>query len=89
MANESKYGYCRENRGPLKAYHIRKLEPSGKKFDQLANTLALCGLRVECDLDMDITESSLKTENDGYRVCGACKEEYTTSVLFAHRRRPA
>jgi hypothetical protein len=89
MANESKYSYCRENREPLTGYHIRKLGPSGKKFDQPADTLALCGRRVEYDLNMDITESTLKMENDGYRLCGACKEEYTASLLFAHRRRPA
>jgi hypothetical protein len=83
----SKYSFCRENRKHLTGFHIRKLRPSGGRLDDLTDTLALCGRRVEYDLTMEVTESSLETE--GWHTCDACKEEWRSSVLAAARRRLA
>jgi hypothetical protein len=78
-SNASKYGFCRENRNPLTGYHIRKLGPLGRA-DQLVDTLALCGSRVEYDLKTEITQSALGTE--AWRICPACKEEYRAYHSF-------
>jgi hypothetical protein len=84
---DSKYSFCRENRGHLTGFHIRKLRPSGRRLVDRADTLALCGRRVEYDLTIEVTEPSLETE--GWRTCDACKEEWRSFALAAARGRLA
>jgi hypothetical protein len=63
------YSFCSESTEPLSEYHIRKV----------GDEVALCGHRVECDLETKITENSLKTEE--WHTCPVCNERYRTVAV--------
>lgn len=52
-------------------WHIRMLTDKGIKLGGGADTKALCGVKVQWDLDVPITEHHLNNN-----VCRKCYEEY-------------
>lgn len=81
MADISKYSFCRENGEHLAGFHIRKFGPAGRS-DYLVDTPALCGKRIAYDLNTEITESTLVTED--WRLCPSCNVECRASVAMSN-----
>lgn len=63
------YSFCETvTATSISPWHIRKLTEKGKKLGGGADTLALCGIKVSCDLKTDIDEIHLK------HACKKCVE---------------
>jgi len=56
---------------PYSRWHIRKLTKAGKKYGGGADSFALCGRRVDWDMEVELTDFHLKNNS-----CQECLKIY-------------
>jgi hypothetical protein len=68
----TKYSFCENaGAGSMSLWHIRPLTEKGRKLGGGADTLALCGWKVNWDLLDELTEHHFT-----HNACKKCLEKY-------------
>jgi len=71
-----KYSFCENaGAGPMSKWHIRPLTDKGRKLGGGADTLALCGWKVNWDVLVELTEFHLKNN-----ACKKCLKVYEDEI---------